>query len=132
MARSQTREKDFAGWLFEASPETGCSGGAWVEAAFCSFCCYCDPGDPGTRSDLASAALGTLHPAACAAGEVAVSCSDPDVEGTCSHTPALLYPRGRQQDPVVDDWWLCGAGLAEHGLAPVVGGQLLGFPLLPE
>ena len=121
MARSQTREKDFAGWLFEASPETGCSGGASVGAAFCSFC-YCDPGDPGNHSDSAFAALETSHLVACAAEELAASCVDPCVVGKCSRTLVLLYPHDHPQDPVVGDQYL-----GERGPAPVDDAQLLGF-----
>jgi len=122
MARSQTREKDFAGWLFEASPETSCSGGAWVGAAFCSFC-YCDPGDPGNHSDLAFAALETSHLVACAVEELAASCVvDPCVVDRCSRTPVPLYPHDHQLDPAAGDRYL-----GERGLAPVVDAQLLGF-----
>ena len=127
MARSQTREKDFAGWLFEASPETGCSGGAWVEAAFCSFC-YCDPGDPGNQSDLAFAALGTGRLVACAVEEVEASCAGVlcGVD-SCSHT---LVPLCRH-DHLLDPDAAGDQCLGEHEPAPAVGVQLLEFPHPP-
>ena len=117
------------GWqqLFEASPGTGCSGGAWVAAAFCSFC-YCDPGGPaGNHSDSASAALETEHLVSCAVVavvEVAAACVavGPCVVDRCSHTLVPLYPHGRPQDPAVGDQYL-----GEHGPAPAVDAQQLGF-----
>ena len=118
-----------AGWLFEASPGTGCSGGAWVAAAFGSFCYPAGPAD--THSDSACAVLETEHLVSCAvaaAEEVAAVCVavDPCVVDRCSHTLAPLCPHGRQQDPAVGDQYP-----GEHGPAPAVDAQLLGFLPLP-